>query len=104
MVQKGEELCPNCRSRLFYYDTVKRIVRKEGRITRKAYIRRLRCDNCGRIHRELPDFILPYKQYEAGIIRGVVAGIITPETSGFEDYPCEETMRIWRTRNLQGIL
>ena len=93
-----------CRNPLSYYDTVRRIVRKEGRITQRAYIRRLRCDNCGRIHRELPSFILPYKQYEARIIRGVVAGLITPETPGFEDYPCEAVMRIWNARKLQALL
>lgn len=104
MVREGEEFCPMCRNRLSYYDTVKRIVKKEGRVTRRAYIRRLRCEHCGKIHRELPSFILPYKQYEARIIRGVIAGIITPETLGFEDYPCEAVMRIWITRKSQGLL
>lgn len=104
MVKEGEEFCPMCRNHLSYYDTVRRIVRKEGRITRRAYIRRLRCDNCGRIHRELPSFILPYKQYEARIIRGVISGIITPETSGFEDYPCEATMKLWRAKIARSIM
>lgn len=38
------------------------------------------------MHRELPDFIFPYKQYEAEIIIGVLEGFITCETLGFEDY------------------
>ena len=104
MVREGEEFCPNCRNPLSYYDTVRRIVRKEGQVTRRAYIRRLRCENCGRIHRELPSFILPYKQYEARIIRGVIAGLITPATLGFEDYPCEETMRLWHAKFARAIV
>ena len=104
MVRVGEELCPMCRNRLSYCDTVKRTVLLQGRQKRRAYIRRLRCEGCGRIHRELPDFIFPHKLYESGIIRGVVAGLITPDTEGFEEYPCEGTMRYWRTRNSQGVL
>lgn len=56
---------------------------------------RLRCCNCHAVHRELPDFIFPYKQYEADIIIGVLEGLITCETLGFEDYPCEMTMIRW---------
>lgn len=104
MVRVGEKFCPKCRNPLSYYDTVRRIVRREGRKTRRLYIRRLRCLDCGRIHRELPDVIFPYKQYEAGIIQGVIQGRITPNTEGFEEYPCEETMRLWRTRKSQGLL
>ncbi|MCQ4772110.1 DUF6431 domain-containing protein, partial [Intestinimonas massiliensis] len=37
-------------------------------------IRRLRCCKCHAVHRELPDFIFPYKQYEADIIIGVLEG------------------------------
>lgn len=106
MVRVGEEFCPKCRNRLSYYDTVRRIARKEGRKTRRLYIRRLRCPKCGRIHRELPDIIFPYKQYEAEIIQGVVQGRITADTEGFEECPCEGTMRTWGggTRKPQGLL
>lgn len=36
------------------------------------------------------------KQYEADIIIGVLEGLITCGTLGFEDYPCEMTMIRWR--------
>lgn len=39
--------------------------------------------------------VFPYKQYEAELISGVVEGLITAETLGFEDYPCESTMKRW---------
>ena len=49
-------------------------------------MRRLQCTRCGSVHRELPELIFPYKQYEAEVIIGVLEGFITCETIGFEDY------------------
>ncbi len=34
-------------------------------------IRRLRCEKCGRIHHELPDMLVPYKQHIAATIEKV---------------------------------
>ena len=59
---------------------------------------------CGCIHRNLPDYIYPYKQYEAEIIDGVIEGFITCDTIGFEDYPCEMTMLRWKTQKLHSSL
>jgi hypothetical protein len=44
----------------------------------------------------LPDYLFPYKQYEREVIIGVMDGYITPETIGYEDYPCEMTMKRWK--------
>lgn len=104
MVGTNETACPKCGSRLKLYDRVKRIIRTKGRITSRTTIRRLRCPKCGGIHRELPEDIFPYKQYEAEIIRGVLEGLITPETIGYEDYPCEMTMIRWKAQETQLLL
>ena len=104
MIHVGETNCPKCGGSLTYYDTVRRIVRTKCRKIQKAYIRRLRCTGCGKFHRELPDFIFPYKQYEAKIIRGVLKGTITSGTADYEDYPCEATMRIWIRQNRQNLI
>ena len=101
MISNNESTCPKCGGTLIYYDSVKRIVRTKKRNTRKIIIRRMKCSDCGMLHRELPDFILPYKQYESDIIFGVVEGLITPNTLGFEDYPCEITMLRWIARSEQ---
>lgn len=46
---------------------------KESSGETKVYnIRRLRCDHCCRIHHELPDFLIPYKRYEAECIESVL--------------------------------
>lgn len=96
MITYGELTCPDCGGQLKYYDRVPRIVRSKMRRTKWVKIRRFHCTQCGRLHRELPDYILSYKQYEAEIIRGVLEGLITCETLGFEDYPCEMTMLRWK--------
>lgn len=105
MVNNNESICPLCRGDLKYYDKVRRIVRTKRRETQWIKIRRLKCVDCGALHRELPDFIFPYKQYEAEVILGVLEGFITPEILGYEDYPCEATMCRWRSaHNLQVLL
>ena len=104
MVIEQERNCPGCGGELKYYDSVKRIVRTKYRRTEWIKVKRLRCRVCGEIHRVIPKFIFPYKQYEAEVIIGVIEGLISSETLGFEDYPCEMTMKRWRTRNLQTLL
>lgn len=100
MIKAGEKKCPNCQTILTHYDTVHRIVRTKGRETSYITIQRFRCPKCGAVHREIPSFIFPYKQYEAEIITGVLEGLITSDTLGYEDYPCEMTMTRWKTQNL----
>ena len=86
MISDSKSTCPKCGGQLKYYDTVKRIVRTKYGVKNKVDIRRFRCQKCSAMHRELPDFIFPYKQYEAEIIIGVLEGFITCETLGFEGY------------------
>lgn len=96
MVTEGETACPICGGELKYYDQVLRILRTKNGKTEWLKLKRYRCTTCGRIHRALPDNVLPYKQYDAEIIRGVLEGLITSETLGYEDYPCERTMERWK--------
>ena len=37
-------------------------------------LRRLRCQNCLKLHLELPDVLVPYKRYEAKVVETVIAG------------------------------
>ena len=105
MVSDEKLTCRNCGARVKRYDNVLRIVRTKGRKTSWVKVERFRCPVCGQIHRELPDYIFPYKQYEAEVIRGVLEGFITCETYGYEDYPCEMTMIRWRnSQELQLLL
>ena len=96
MIRRNQSMCPKCGGQLKRYDHVKRIVRTKYGKKKKVPLQRFRCAGCSTIHRELPEFIFPYKQYEADIIVGVLEGFITSDTLGFEDHPCEMTMIRWR--------
>lgn len=105
MNDERKVICPVCEKTLKYYDSVPRVVRTKERKTRRVMVQRFRCPNCGCIRRNLPDYIFPYKQYEVEVIRGVLEGVITFETIGYEDYPCEMTMLRWKSsQELQLLL
>jgi len=105
MIREGEKQCPVCGGYLRKYDKVKRLVRTKNRETREILVQRWQCKNCNKLHRELPDYIIPYMRYEAELIQGVIEGIITPDILGYEDYPCELTMRTWKnSQKLQVLL
>jgi hypothetical protein len=91
-------VCPNCGGELKHYDSVKRVVKGRRGVKKQVKLRRLKCSECSKLHRELPESILPYKHYESEVIKGVREGLITPETIGFEDYPCSMTMFRWTTQ------
>lgn len=87
--------CPKCNSETRMFDHVWRIVRSKNR--KKTFVRicRVRCLQCGYIHRVLPKYLIPYKHYDKNIIEGVIEGLITQETLGYEDYPSETTIFRW---------
>ena len=95
MIHLDATTCPQCKAELRHYDNVKRTIRTKSKKTQKISIRRFQCKNCKSLHRELPNHIFPYKQYESEVIIGVIEGLITPDTLGYEDYPCEMTMNRW---------
>ncbi len=101
MIFENEDTCPVCGGDLRYYDKVSRLIRGKSGTKQIVKIERYRCRQCFRTHRQLPSYIFPFKQYEADIIVGVIEKLITIETLGFEDYPCELTMKRWRTQKIQ---
>lgn len=95
MISNNDSNCPDCGGNLKYYDRVPRLIRVKGGVKTYLKIRRFKCNDCYKLHRELPDNIFPYKHYDAEIIKGVLDGYITTDTLGYEDYPCEMTMSRW---------
>ncbi len=80
MIQRNVVQCPKCGGLLKRYDHVKRIVRSKFKTSKHIKLRRLRCSQCLSVHREYPDYIIPYKQYDGDIIIWVLEGLITSAT------------------------
>jgi hypothetical protein len=55
--------CPACGGELKFYDTCKRSLKLPLGLTITLLLRRLLCEDCKKTHRELPDFVIPYKRY-----------------------------------------
>jgi len=73
------------------HSTVRRHYRTEDGKKQWIRIRRLRCKECRKIHRQLPDAILPYKHY--------LAEVIEEALESREDAPVEpdaRTLERWR--------
>ena len=96
MVSDDTTVCPLCGGTLKYYSTVKRKVKRGNDLVANVYLPRLRCMSCGKEHRALPSFVLPYKHYDATIIRGFAAGLYSTDELRFENYPSESTVRRWK--------
>lgn len=99
-----ERVCKSCGGILKYYDKVSRGIKGRNRNVTIVSVERYKCSGCGCIHRKLPNNISPYKQYEVRIITGVINGTITSDMIEYEDYPCEMTMKRWKTQYLQSLL
>jgi len=83
--------CPTCGGSMVVHDTRERgVFRYEG--DKEIYrLRRLSCRVCGKLHTELPDFILPFKHYDAQTIQATLEE--SPDNSCAAD---ESTMARWR--------
>lgn len=57
-------------------------------------INRMKCTRCGKLHRQLTDRMIKFKQYAAEVIEDVIDGVISEE-DGLQN-PCDGTMRHWR--------
>lgn len=71
-MSREESVCPYCGGELHVKDSVLRKRRDRYSQITTYRIRRLRCKKCKRLHRELPDFLLPYKRYDSETIESVI--------------------------------
>ena len=94
------DICPDCGEKIKKYDKVFRTVRTKRGEKQRIEIRRLYCKKCKKVHRLMPDDILPYKRYEREVIEGVQEGLITQDILGYEDYPSAKQMERWKKMHL----
>ena len=71
-----------------------RIWLREGHKRHTVAIRRLKCRKCGAYHRELPDFLVPYKHYETELISGVLDEVVQADDMD-GNLPCDSTVQSW---------
>jgi len=70
--EETELFCPFCHGVLKYRDSrIRKIILADGS-HKEVRVRRLRCTCCHRVHKELPDFIQPYKRYVREVIQAVL--------------------------------
>ncbi|SMC61134.1 DUF6431 domain-containing protein [Papillibacter cinnamivorans] len=69
--------CPICGGQLLHRDRVIRTFRESDGERKRLSIRRLVCAECRRLHRELPDFIVPFKHYVCDVIEAAIEAIVS---------------------------
>ena len=85
-------ICPVCgHPHLTLKGRRKRILIKPGDNKICLKIRRLRCENCNKIHHELPDTIVPYKRHCAETIEEIITEKVSNATACYES----TINRIW---------
>lgn len=98
MIRSGERMCPKCGGELRYFDTVDRLIKVENGKRKHISLDRYRCKQCRSVHRELPNDILPFKQYKASVVSGFTSGELSNDILEYEDYPCAGTVRTWKAQ------
>ena len=93
----SEFLCPTCKKGILHCrEYCRRIVRYEGGDSEWIFIPRHQCDNpqCRRLHRMLPDFLVPFRHYHEEVIMEALDDRITPSES--DDFPSLKTVIRWK--------
>jgi len=74
VVTKEDSVCPYDSGTLVYRDSVYRKLKDKYSEASRYLLRRLRCQICKTLHRELPDLMQPYRHYESSVIQAVLDG------------------------------
>ena len=81
-------------------DYAPRIVKFAGGVILRGKVERRYCPECRIVRRRLTNDLYPYIHYSGYIVDDVLSGRVTPDTIGYEDYPCEMTMMRWKSRKM----
>lgn len=83
--------CPCCQGTLRVIGSHPRTWIRESGQKAKIIIRRMRCQNCSRIHHELPDLLVPYRRHE---FTSIEKALEDPKAAGVA--ADESTLSRWR--------
>lgn len=100
-----EYICPTCKKGILVFrDYCRRILRHEADEPEWLQIPRHRCSNpgCGKVHRMLPDFIVPFKHYREETISDAIDGRLSANET--DDQPSEHLIQLWKRWIAENIL
>ena len=85
--------CPWCEGGFQVVGSRKRVLCRQDASVTHLIVRRLKCNDCGKISHELPDIIVPYKRHESATI----SQALEKQGSSCQDSCCENsTIRRWK--------
>ncbi len=84
--------CPYCQHPMGVKGNTKRVWWLGNGECRTLVIRKLRCSACEKGHHELPNFLVPYKRYDADTIQAV----LTTPSQSCEQCVSDSTISRWR--------
>ena len=100
-----EYICPTCKKGILVFrDYCRRILRHEADEPEWLQIPHHQCSNpgCGKVHRMLPDFIVPFKHYREETISDAIDGRLSSNET--DDQPSEHLIQLWKRWIAENIL
>jgi len=88
--------CPYCQERLIANDWNIRCCRNLDGTMKKYMVEDRRCVKCGRMHRLLPDFLVPYKRYGREAIEEMIFNDIDDTLTKYPDTSNEYTIKRYK--------
>lgn len=101
---ESEFKCPVCYGSLLCRDRRMRQYRDVDGKKCVLWIRRMKCSTCNRLHNELPDFVIPYKQHVSYTIEKAVEESLLEKELLSECIPDVKTIKRWRAWVEKNIL
>jgi len=92
IISEEDSACPLCYGVIFVIGIRDRNLTDNSGTKEILVIRRLRCNDCRKIHHELPDMIVPYKRHCVETIENIIIGEVADICC---DYVTEYRIKRW---------
>jgi len=92
----GDALCPRCHGPFKFHGTYSRHFLDEKGDRHDGWVAQCCCDTCNEYPSLIPDFIMPYKHYEAAVIESAILEVEENGSLGLNSCPADDsTVRRW---------